>query len=138
MKGDIWNTLRIIAGFALVPVAAALVAGALLSGTKGAFIYGFLGAIIIGVPITVLAVPSFFVCRRFGATGPLACMLSGGFMPVLALSMWLFILKDDLAVASGLALLIFIFGAASGWLFWVVAVWRNPLAKRKMARMEAS
>jgi hypothetical protein len=137
MNGDKWNILRIFAGFALAPLGAALFVCVLFSGLsdfRSFFLAFVLLTILIAVPITVLlAVPLFFLFRRFGVTGPLACMLGGGCMPVVALSLWQFALSDDWGVAFGVALFLFICGAASGWLFWIVAVYRNPLAKRNLA-----
>jgi hypothetical protein len=134
------NVLRIIAAFALAHLGAVFFVFGFLAFDslvmpKGREVYNAYQLIaFLSVPATVVVgIPSFFVCRFFNKTGIVACVLGGSVAGVLS-TMAFFGHKEILLFALPIVVPA---GAFSGALFWLIGVYRNPLAKRSLVGTEA-
>jgi hypothetical protein len=136
------NVLRLIAAFALAHLGAVVYLMGFFALTDfdpyqllnaSMFEAFYVVTVMLSVPITVvLGIPSFFLCRYLNKTGLVACALGGGVVGVLP-----FIIGDFLDFRLPFASHAFPAGVFSGALFWLIGVYRNPLAKRNLAGTEA-
>lgn len=118
--------MRLIAAFALAPLAPVLLALAIMPYRLTLY----LGLLLAYATEIVIGIPLYFLVRRFGPLAEMACVLGGAaagaalwvalMIPVLVRNGW-----QALGTFVAGALFYGAFGAVAGFAFWKI-VWRSP------------